>query len=123
MLNEKEVPGDIMFEAGAECTDCHLNDQNTIFRSDAKKCLDCHEDDYAEMFVEWQQSVKDLSESLRSLLNEKRKLKLSEKEKITLRETQRSYQNIMLDGSTGIHNYMYIEELLTDLIKTLESIG
>jgi hypothetical protein len=120
ILNEKEVPGDIMFEAGAECTDCHINDQNTIFRSGAKKCLDCHEEDYAEMFTEWQLSVKDLSKSLTSLLKEKRRLKLSEQEKITLRETERFLQNIRLDGSSGIHNYIYMEEVLTSLIKKLE---
>jgi len=74
------------------------------------------------MFFEWQKSVKDLSGSLRSLLNEKRKLELSEQERITLRETQRSLQNIRLDGSVGIHNYMYMEEELTSLIKKLESI-
>jgi hypothetical protein len=123
ILNEKEVPGDIMFEAGAECTDCHLNDQNNIFRSDVKKCLDCHEEDYAEMFKEWQQSVKDLSISLTSLLKEKKKLKLSEQEKIALRETERTLQNIKLDGSSGIHNFMFIEEVLTNLIKNLDSIG
>jgi hypothetical protein len=123
ILNEKEVAGDIMFEAGAECTDCHLNDQNNIFRSDAKKCLDCHEEDYAEMFTEWQQSVRDLSQTLTSLLKEKRKLELSEQEKIDLRETEQSLQNIRLDGSSGIHNYMYMEEMLTSLIKKLESIS
>jgi hypothetical protein len=122
-LNGLEISQDIMAEAGAECTDCHLNDQNSIFRSDAKKCLDCHEEDYAEMFTEWQQSVKDLSKSLTSLLKEKRTLKLSEQEKITLRETERSFQNVKLDGSSGIHNYMYMEEMLNSLIKKLESIG
>jgi hypothetical protein len=123
MLNDNEVPGDIMFEAGAECTDCHLNDQNRIFRSDAKKCLDCHEEDYEEMFSEWQQSIRDLSKSLTSFLQEKRKLKLSEEEKVTLREAERFLQNIRLDGSSGIHNYMYMEEMLTSLIKKLESLG
>ncbi|MGB3863250.1 MAG: cytochrome c3 family protein, partial [Candidatus Aminicenantaceae bacterium] len=122
-LDKNEVPGDIMFEAGAECTDCHLNDQNKIFRSDEKKCLDCHEEEYAEMFKDWQQSVKDLSASLTALLKEKKKLKLSEQEKIILRETERSFQNIKLDGSSGIHNYMYIEEMLTNLIKNVDSIG
>jgi len=123
VLNKHEVPGDIMFEAGAECTDCHLNGKNNIFRSDAKKCMDCHEEEYAEMFKEWQQSVKDLSASLTALLKEKKKLKLSEQEKIILLETEHSLQNIKLDGSSGIHNYMYIEEMLTHLIKNVDSIG
>lgn len=122
-LNELEIPQDIMFEAGAECTDCHLNDQNKIFRSDEKKCLDCHEEEYAELFLEWQQSVKELSASLTSVIKEKKKLKLNEQEKVTLREAERSLQNIKLDGSSGIHNYMYMEEVLNDLIKKLESIG
>jgi hypothetical protein len=122
-LDSMDIPKDIMSEAGAECSDCHLNDQNKIFRSDHKKCLDCHEEGYEEMFVEWQQSVKGLSVSLTSLLNAKKKLKLSEQEKIALRETELSLQKIKLDGSSGIHNYMYMEEILTELIKNVESIG
>jgi hypothetical protein len=119
-LNGLEIPQDIMFEAGAECTDCHLNDQNNIFRSDEKKCLDCHEEDYAEMFTEWQESVKELSLTLTSLLKEKKKLQLTAQEKNTLRETERSLQTIKLDGSSGIHNYMFMEEVLTNLIKNLK---
>ena len=83
-----------MFEAGAECTDCHLNDQNAIFRSNAKKCLDCHEEDYAEMFAEWQESVKDLSRSLTSLLKEKRKLKLSGQEKVRYEKSNASFKTL-----------------------------
>jgi hypothetical protein len=122
ILNEKEIPGDIMFDAGAECTDCHLDDQNKIFRSNKTKCTDCHEEEYAEMFTEWQDSVIDLIASLTSLLQEKKKLKLNNQNKIILREAERSLQTIKLDGSQGIHNYMYMEEMLTDLIKIIESI-
>lgn len=123
LLDEKEVPGDIMFEAGAECTDCHLDDQDNIFRPDAKKCLDCHDEGYEETFTEWQQSVKELSTSLRSMINAKKKLKLSGQEHKTLLETERTLQSIMFDGSSGIHNYMYIEEVLTNLKKRLDSMG
>ncbi len=123
VLNGLEIPQDIMSEAGAECTDCHLDDHNKIFRSGATKCLDCHEEDYADTFKEWEQSVKDLSASLTSLLKEKKKLTLTEQEKNLIHGTERSFQNILLDGSSGIHNFMYIEEALTNLIKNVESLG
>jgi hypothetical protein len=42
-FNGYEIPKDIMSEAEAECTDCHIGPQNKIFRSDQNKCLDCHE--------------------------------------------------------------------------------
>jgi hypothetical protein len=123
ILNGEKVPEDIMFEAGAECTDCHLNDQNIVFRSTAKKCLDCHEEEYEEMFTEWRASVRDLLASLTSLLKEKKERALTEQEKMTLQEAERTLHDIQLDGSTGIHNYIYVEEVLTGLVKQLESLG
>jgi hypothetical protein len=72
------------------------------------------------MFTEWQKSVKELSLTLTSLLKEKKKLQLTAQEKNTLRETERSLQTIKLDGSSGIHNYMFMEEVLTNLIKNLK---
>jgi hypothetical protein len=119
-LDGKDIPKDVMSEADADCTDCHLNDRSNIFRSNKSKCLDCHEEGYEEMFDEWQQSVKDLTSSLSSLVREKRKKSLNDEEKIFIREAERFLQHINNDGSLGIHNYMFMEEVLTNLIKNLE---
>ncbi len=122
-FNSYEIPKDIMSEAEAECTDCHLGPQNQIIRPDKSKCLDCHEEDYAEIFTEWQNSVKDLITSLKNALEEKKKLSLTEEVKSQIFNIERTLQTIVLDGSIGIHNYSSIEEILTNLRNTLKSLG
>ncbi len=122
-FNSYEIPKDIMSEAEAECTDCHLGPQNQIIHPDKNKCLDCHEEDYAEIFTEWQNSVKDLITSLKNALEEKKKLSLTEEVKSQIFNIERTLQTIVLDGSIGIHNYSSIEEILTNLRNTLKSLG
>jgi hypothetical protein len=122
-FNSYEIPKDIMFEAEAECTDCHLGPQNQIYRSDKNKCLDCHEEGYDEIFAQWQNSVKSLVASLNRTLTEKKKLNLSEEDKAQVSKIEKTLETIALDGSTGIHNYSSIEEILTNLQNTLKSLG
>jgi len=122
-FNGYDIPKDIMSEAEAECTDCHIGPQNQIFRSDKTKCLDCHEEGYDEIFSEWQNSVQDLIDSLKTSLKEKKKISLSEDEKAQLLNIEKTLKTIELDGSTGIHNYSSIEEILTNLQNTLKSLG
>jgi len=117
------IPKDIMFEAEAECIDCHLGPENQIFRSDANKCLDCHDEEYKDIFTEWQSSAKDLIDSVKASLKEKKKLSLTEEEKAQLLNIEKTLQKIELDGSSGIHNYSSIEEMLTkfqNILKSLE---
>lgn len=114
-------PKDVMSEAEVECSDCHRNPQNRIFRSDAKTCAGCHDEDYEALFSEWQSSVKDLIKELKATINENRKLKLTEEQKNKVREAESFLINIELDGSSGIHNYMFIEETLTSLKRAIES--
>jgi nitrate/TMAO reductase-like tetraheme cytochrome c subunit len=122
-LNGYDVPGDIMFEAEANCTDCHLDSENRIFRSEATQCLDCHDEEYKEIFTEWQSSVQELIDSLKISLKEKKKLSLSKGERAQLLQVERMLQEIELDGSSGVHNYSFMEEVLTNLDKTLKSLG
>jgi hypothetical protein len=116
------VPKDIMFEAGAECSDCHGEGEN-IKRPDKSSCLECHDEGYDDMHTEWQSSVEELSSTLGSLLKTKKKLNLSEQEKTDLTKIEQILQKIKTDGSSGIHNYMFVEETLTGLIKQLEAIS
>ncbi len=117
-----DIPKDIMAEAEVECVDCHLSKTNKIFRSDKEKCADCHDEDYAEMHTEWQSSIRDLISSLTDFLNVKKKQKLSLQKSRDLQNIEKILRQIKLDGSIGIHNYMFIEETLINLKKTLESI-
>jgi len=120
-LNGYNTPQDIMFEAKASCTDCHLDAQNKIFRSGAEKCLDCHDEEYTEIFDEWQSSVKELLNSLKISIKEKKKLSLTAEEKAQLLQVEKMLQKIELDGSSGVHNYLFMEEVLTNLDKTIKS--
>jgi len=114
-MNGQEIPKDIMAEAEVECLDCHLGDNKQIFRPGKGKCAECHDDDYAEMHTEWQASVKDLISSITNSIKEKRNLELTPQERNNLRKIERELEKIKLDGSIGIHNYMFIEETLAAL--------
>ncbi len=120
--NGQEITKDIMSEAGVECIDCHLNDKDQIFRSNKGKCVDCHDKDYEDMLSEWQMSVKDLIQSISTSLKEKRQLELIEQDKGILLEAEKILQKIQTDGSFGVHNYIYIEEMLTNLDKRIKSV-
>ncbi len=122
-LIDQEIPQDIMFEAEVQCMDCHLSEQDQIFRSNRAKCLDCHEEDYGDMFDEWQGSVKDLISSTQSSLNTaRRRSGLSGEERQMLNKINQLLQKIKQDGSSGIHNYGFIEEILTMHKNYIESI-
>jgi hypothetical protein len=114
-LNGLDIPMGIMAEAEVACVDCHLGDNNQIYRSDKGKCTECHDEDYAEMHTEWQSSIQDLISSLTDSLDTFGKKKLTPQEKENLREAQKTLRIIELDGSLGIHNFLYIEEVLENL--------
>ena len=122
-MNGHEIPKDIMAEAEVECVDCHLREDDKIFRSNKGKCIDCHDEDYADMFDEWQNSAKDLISSIDSSIREMKNIKLDTEGKRTLFEIEKILQKIKFDGSSGVHNYMFFDEVLTDLEKKMGSIG
>jgi hypothetical protein len=121
-MNGQEIPIDIMAEAEVECIDCHLGNNKQIFRSDKGKCAECHDEDYAEMHTEWQSSIRDSIASLTDSIKRRRNIQLTSQERNILRGIEKELERIKLDGSIGIHNYMYIEEALKDLKKNIESI-
>lgn len=122
ILDEMEVPEDIMSLAGVECVDCHISAKDTVFRPDNNKCLDCHEEGYEELQDDWQNITRELILVIKAQLIEKQKLSLSVDQKSLLSKLRRTLQKIELDGSLGIHNYMFIEETLTSLKNKLDSL-
>lgn len=121
-MNGQEIPKDIMAEAEVECLDCHMGDDKRIYRSDKGKCAECHDEDYAEMHTEWQSSFRESIASLADSIKKKRNTQLKSQERNILRGIDKELERIKLDGSMGIHNYMYFEETLTDLKKNIESL-
>lgn len=122
-LHGDSVPRDMMAEAGVGCSDCHINNKKQIFRSDSTKCAECHEEEYKSMFNEWQSSTKQLMSSLSILLREKKKLSLTADERAQLQSIEKTLGKIKLDGSSGVHNSIFHEEILTKLIKHIKSLG
>jgi hypothetical protein len=109
-MNGQEIPKDIMAEAEVECLDCHLGDNKKIYRSGKGKCAECHDEDYA---------IASLTDSIKK----KRNIRLTAQELDILRGIEKELERIKLDGSTGIHNYMYIEETLESVKKKIGSLG
>jgi hypothetical protein len=48
---------------------------------------------------------------------------LSEQERSSLHEIEEFLQKISSDGSMGIHNFIFYEEILTNFDKRIKSIG
>ncbi|MCJ7580124.1 MAG: cytochrome c3 family protein [Candidatus Aminicenantes bacterium] len=121
-LDQMVVPEDIMSSAGADCVDCHVSAEDKVVRPDKNKCLDCHEAGYEELYSDWQSSTQDLIQAIKEHVTEKQKLSLSTEQKAELSSIRSILQKIELDGSLGIHNYMFIEEALTSLKNRLNSL-
>lgn len=116
-----DIPKDIMCEAEVHCTDCHFGPQDQVLRPSKNRCIDCHDKDYGEMFTEWQNTTEEMIRSLRNLLNEKKRLQLSPEQKNQIANIEKILQKIELDGSSGIHNFSSIEELLTKCQQQLNT--
>jgi len=117
------IPEDRMASAGVGCSDCHLERNNLVYRSDRNKCGECHEDRYKEIFDEWQSTTRTLLNSCRFLLKEKKEKGLGgEYINLKLNEAHKLIEKFELDGSLGVHNFNFTEESLTALKKKLESI-
>jgi nitrate/TMAO reductase-like tetraheme cytochrome c subunit len=122
-LDGWDVPKDIMAEAEVGCDGCHPVDKDRVRRSDSSTCAGCHEESYKQTFAEWQTSFGRLRDSIESGLEKKRKLSLSPAEKSRLEEIEKTLRKLTLDGSSGIHNSQFVEDVLTKLIQSLKSIG
>jgi nitrate/TMAO reductase-like tetraheme cytochrome c subunit len=118
-----DVPKDIMAEAGAECDSCHERKDGGISRSGAAGCVNCHEESYKETFAEWQTTYKQLRDGLEAALAEKKKQDLSQEVKARLAEIERSVRKLDQDGSMGIHNSQFIQDVLTKLTKAIQSLA
>jgi hypothetical protein len=110
-----------MAEAEAGCTDCHLDDENQVFRSGRAKCLDCHEQGYEEIFDEWQASFREKIGALRAAIQGIKRAGLSPDERKQLARVTRIVYALRTDGSSGVHNAMFFDEILASLAEQVES--
>jgi len=117
------VPKDLMAEAGADCEGCHERKDGRISRSDAGTCANCHEEGYKKMFEKWQAAYRELRAGLEAALAEKKRLSLSEEGKARLAEIENSVRKLDQDGSSGVHNSQFIQDVLTKLTEEIKSIA
>lgn len=117
-LGDLDIPKDIMAEAEATCEDCHLGD-NTIVKPGASSCVACHDEDYRGLFEEWKGNVSTLVDQIRVTLHDLYKKSLTADERTEIRKIEDGLRMFDLDGSSGLHNYLFTEEYLGDVLKTL----
>ena len=122
-LDGAMIAQDSMAGAGIACTDCHLDSQQKVFRSDAEKCVDCHEEGYRQIFAADQREVAGLLLSLEEVIAGKKKLGLTAEEKAQLASLEKRLGLLKSDGSSGLHNVSAIKTLLTSLVEKARSLG
>jgi nitrate/TMAO reductase-like tetraheme cytochrome c subunit len=117
-----DVPADIMAEAGVECEACHERRDGRVGRSDAAGCVNCHEESYKEIFAEWRTTYSELRNGIDTALAAKETKELSREDRSRLSEIERSIQKLDQDGSSGIHNSQFFQDILTKLASAIQSI-
>ncbi|HCS49645.1 MAG TPA: hypothetical protein DIW61_15910 [Candidatus Aminicenantes bacterium] len=117
------VPKDLMAEGGTDCDGCHERKDGRISRSDASTCAECHQESYKKTFEEWRAAYKELRAGLEAALSEKKALSLSQEGKARLTEIEKAVRELDQDGSSGVHNSQFIQDILTKLTKDIRSIA
>lgn len=137
-----DLPGDpnVMFDAGISCTHCH--DQRTELTlggkefithvSTSKNCVSCHGDDYyEELFNMWREDTRNSLEYLETALSEARLLydraaasggTVGGLEDVLahLERAEEYCKIVRRDGSEGVHNAVYVEEIIDAAGKEIE---
>jgi hypothetical protein len=124
-----EKTPDVMYEAGVACDGCHTNLQVkkvgeiavTTRTSGAKPCVSCHADDsYGEQLVMWQEDTKDMINKLEADVKKVEDLRRSTEApeaQVTqadkqLEAARTKLSHVVMDGSYGAHNIMYVTTIL-----------
>ncbi|MBE0713998.1 MAG: hypothetical protein IH583_16615, partial [Candidatus Aminicenantes bacterium] len=116
-------PKDMMAEAGASCADCHLDKAKKVVRPDGGACVACHDEKYRATYTEWRNGVRSRTNEVRSALHVLYKKPLTDLEKAEVLKIEGALGTIDLDGSSGIHNYLFIDEYLTKMSGTIKSLS
>ena len=112
-----------MAEAGTTCSDCHLDEAKKVVRPDGGACVACHDENYRKTFTEWRDDVRGRTERLRAVLHDLYKRPLTDAGKTGVAKIEKALETIGLDGSSGVHNYMFIDEYLTKLEAQVKALG
>ncbi len=117
------VPKDVMAEAEVGCRDCHTLEGKGVIRPEKSACINCHDEDYGEMFTEWQTTIRGLVKAIVQSIKVAEKNGLSVADKQDLAKARSVLKKIRTDGSSGVHNFTFMEDTLTNLINKIKSIN
>jgi hypothetical protein len=119
-IGDVQVPKDIMAGAGAVCTDCHLGTAKQVVRPDGGACVACHDEGYRAMFGEWRDEIRGRADGIRAALHAVYKRTLTASEKAETAKIEEALRTLDLDGSGGIHNYIFLDDDLTRMTETVK---
>jgi len=119
-LGDAQVPKDIMADAGAVCADCHLDKTKKVVRPDGGVCVACHDESYRAMFGEWRDEIRRRADGIRAALHEVYRRTLTDSEKAEAAKVEEALRIVEVDGSGGIHNYIFLDKHLTRMTETVE---
>jgi hypothetical protein len=122
-LGAVTVPKDMMAEAGASCPDCHLDKAKKVVRPDGGACVVCHDEKYRATYTEWRDGVRGRADEARAALHVLYKKPLTDPERAEVQKIEEALRTIDLDGSSGVHNYIFIDEYLTKAISSIKSLS
>ena len=119
-----------MFLAHVDCTGCHIQPRplqhkptgaSMVTAASPKACDRCHKPGLGDQLIPlWQQNTKDLYQAVSDLLTEAEKAKYTDRNALAkVTEAGTVLELVRLDGSWGVHNPRYTEDLLTRARKLL----
>ncbi|HSA96656.1 MAG TPA: hypothetical protein VLJ16_11425, partial [Acidobacteriota bacterium] len=73
-------------------------------------------------FAEWRDGVRVRVERLRAALHVLYKQTLSDADKVLVGEIEKTLETVDLDGSSGVHNHMFVDDDLAKAEKKLKSL-
>lgn len=120
-LSDEEIP-DVMYEEEVTCAECHLDRSIISGIQGQRSCVDCHEDEYADMVFEWQQGVSERIEILNVQLKQISMNTLTRAEKQSYERIETVISRIKKEGSGGVHNIEYVNNLIDKMESDYKSI-
>jgi len=121
-LSDEEIP-DVMYEEEVTCAECHLARSIISGVQGRRSCVDCHDDEYADMVFEWQKGVSERMEKMDVQLKQMSLENFSFDEKQSYERIITVINSIKNDGSGGVHNIEYVNNLIDKMESDYKSIS
>lgn len=130
---DKEVVVSPMFLTHVDCTGCHIEPQHLranpdggalVAKPTARACDNCHQEGLGErMIPEWQGATRkmhaELTREIKAYVNN---TAMNDETAGIVEHSQRLLDLIRLDGSWGVHNPKYTQQLLNDVSADIRAI-